>query len=70
MSRFRDSMAPNPREPPSRRHPDEESRHEIGTAWREEVADRLDDVLEGEVEVGSFEATRARFAAKYPAAAQ
>lgn len=45
----------------------EDSQDDIDTAWREEAGSRLEDVLEGRVELGSFEATRARFAAKYPA---
>ncbi|MGC3994854.1 MAG: addiction module protein [Propionicimonas sp.] len=48
----------------------DDSQDDIDTAWREEVAGRLADALEGGAELGSFEATRARFAAKYPAAAQ
>jgi len=44
----------------------EDSQDEIDAAWVEEVGSRLDDVLEGKVELGSFEATRARFAEKYP----
>ena len=45
----------------------EDSPEDIGAAWRDEVTDRLDDVLQGQVALGSFETTRARFAAKYPA---
>lgn len=48
----------------------EDSQGEIDSAWREEVGGRLDQVLEGKVELGSFEATRARFVAKYPAPSQ
>ncbi|MCA0295270.1 MAG: addiction module protein [Actinobacteria bacterium] len=44
----------------------DDSQDDLDTAWREEVGDRLDEVLEGKVELGSFEATRARFTAKYP----
>lgn len=40
---------------------------EVDGAWRGEVGDRLDDVLSGRVELGTFEQTQARFAAKYPA---
>jgi len=43
---------------------------DIDDAWRGEVGSRLDDVLQGRVELGSFEATRAKFAAKYPASAR
>jgi len=43
---------------------------DIDDAWRGEVGNRLDDVLQGRVELGSFEATRAKFAAKYPASAR
>lgn len=39
----------------------------IDSEWRDEIDSRLEDVLHGRVELGSFEATRARFAAKYPA---
>ena len=42
------------------------SQDDIDTAWRSEIGDRLEDVLHGRVELGSFEATRAKFAAKYP----
>lgn len=48
----------------------EVSQDEIDAAWRTEVGGRLDDVIEGRVELGSFEATRARFAAEYPAPVQ
>lgn len=40
---------------------------DIDDAWRGEIGNRLDDVLQGRVELGSFEATRTKFAAKYPA---
>lgn len=43
------------------------SQAEIDAAWRTELGTRLDDVLQGRVQLGSFEETRARFAAKYPA---
>lgn len=43
----------------------EDSQGEIDAAWRDEVAGRLDEVLNGTLELGSFEATRARFLAKY-----
>ncbi|MPV50667.1 addiction module protein [Pseudactinotalea sp. HY160] len=46
--------------------PAETSQDEIDAAWRTEVAGRLDDVIEGRVQLGSFEATRARFVAMYP----
>jgi len=39
-------------------------------AWRDEIGGRLDDVLNGRVELGTFEQTHARFAAKYPAPAE
>ncbi len=39
----------------------------IDDAWRGEIGSRLDDVLQGRAELGSFETTRAKFAAKYPA---
>lgn len=40
---------------------------DIDAAWHRSVDSRLEDVLHGRVELGSFEATRARFEAKYPA---
>ena len=40
---------------------------DIDDAWRGEIGNRLDDVLQGRVEMGSFEATHAKFTAKYPA---
>lgn len=40
---------------------------EVDAAWRDEIGTRLDDVLNGEVELGTFEQTYARFAAKHPA---
>ena len=40
---------------------------DIDDAWRGEIGNRLDDVLQGRVELGSFEAPRAKFAARYPA---
>jgi len=43
------------------------SQDEIDDAWRGEIGNRLDDVLKGRAELGSFEATRAKFAAEYPA---
>ncbi len=43
------------------------SHDEINDAWRGEIGSRLDDVLQGRVELGSFEATRAKFAAEYSA---
>ncbi len=46
------------------------SQDDIDDAWRGEIDNRLDDVLQGRVELGSFEATRAKFAAKYPASAR
>lgn len=42
------------------------SQDDIDDAWRGEISNRLDDILQGRVELGSFEATRARFVAKYP----
>lgn len=36
-------------------------------AWQDAIGNRLADVLAGSVELGAFEATRARFAARYPA---
>lgn len=39
---------------------------EVDAAWRTEISSRLEDVIEGRVELGSFEATRARFATTYP----
>lgn len=50
--------------------PTDVSQDDIDAAWRIEVGGRLDDVIEGRVELGSFEATRARFAATYPAPAR
>ncbi len=46
----------------------EDSQDELDAAWRDEVSSRLDDVVAGGVELGSFEATHARFAEKYPPA--
>ena len=46
------------------------SQDDIDDAWRGEIGNRLDDVLQDRVELGSFEATRAKFAAKYPASAR
>ncbi len=43
---------------------------EVDAAWRDELGGRLDDVLNGRVELGTFEQTYARFAAKYPAPAE
>lgn len=43
---------------------------EVDAAWRKAIGGRLDDVLNGRVELGTFEQTRARFAAKYPAPAE
>lgn len=40
---------------------------EVDAAWRDEIGTRLDDVLNGQVELGTFEQTYARFTAKYPA---
>ena len=39
---------------------------DMDDAWRGEIGNRLDDILQGRVELGSFEATRAKFDAKYP----
>lgn len=50
--------------------PAEVCQDDIDAAWRTEVGGRLDDVIEGRVELGSFEATRARFVATYPAPAR
>jgi len=38
----------------------------IDDLWRGEIGTRLDDILQGKVELGSFEATRSKFVAKYP----
>lgn len=46
----------------------EDSQDELDAAWRDEVGSRLDDVLAGGVELGSFGATYARFVEKYPPA--
>ena len=43
---------------------------EIDAAWRDEIGGRLDAVLNGHVELRTFEQTHARFAAKYPARAE
>lgn len=43
---------------------------ELDSAWRAELDNRLEDVLHGRVELGTFEATRQRFTAKYPSAAR
>ncbi|MBF0816352.1 hypothetical protein E4U02_08005 [Microbacterium paludicola] len=40
---------------------------DIDAAWRSEVDSRLVDVLSNAVQLGTFEETRARFAAKHPA---
>jgi hypothetical protein len=40
---------------------------DIDDTWRGEIGNRLDYVLQGRVELGSFEATHAKFAARYPA---
>ena len=48
----------------------EDSQDQIDTAWRDEVSSRLDEVLDGKVELGTFETTQARFAAKYPMSRQ
>jgi hypothetical protein len=42
---------------------------EAEAAWRDEIGARVDDLLNGQVELGSFEQTYARFAAKHPAEA-
>jgi hypothetical protein len=44
-----------------------ENQAEVDAAWRDEIASRLDDVLGGGVALGTFESTRARFSAMYPA---
>lgn len=46
------------------------SQDDMDEAWRGEVGKRLDDIVQGRVELGSFEATRANFAAKHPASAR
>ncbi|MEE6289134.1 addiction module protein [Georgenia sp. MJ173] len=48
----------------------EGSQDDVDAAWRDEIGSRLDDVLQGRVQLGSFEATRASFAARYPAPIQ
>ena len=45
-----------------------DSQDEIDVAWRDEVAGRLAEAVQGTVALGSFEATRAEFAARYPSA--
>lgn len=47
--------------------PDEVSQADVDAAWRTEIGSRLDEVLQGHAELGSFEATRAKFAAQFPA---
>ena len=37
------------------------SQDDIDDAWRGEISNRLDDILQGRVELGSFEATRAKY---------
>lgn len=39
---------------------------EVDAAWRDEISDRLEAVLDGKVTLGTFEETRAKFAAKHP----
>lgn len=43
---------------------------QIDGLWHGEIGARLDDILQGNVALGSFEATRAKFAAKYPTSAR
>jgi len=43
---------------------------QIDDLWHGEIGTRLDDILQGNVAFGSFEATRAEFAAKYPTSAR
>ncbi|RNI23827.1 addiction module protein [Flexivirga caeni] len=50
--------------------PTEVSPTDADAAWYAEVDRRLNEVLGGRVKLGSFESTRARFAAKYPASGQ
>jgi hypothetical protein len=42
----------------------------VDAAWRDEIATRLDEVLAGTVQLGTFEETYARFTAKYPVVGQ
>lgn len=42
------------------------SQDDVDDAWRGEIGNRLDAILQGRVELGSFEATRAKFATRYP----
>jgi hypothetical protein len=42
-------------------HPEEGvDQPEVGAAWRDEIGSRVDDILNGKVELGSFEQTRAK----------
>ena len=43
---------------------------EVDMAWRHEIGARLDEVLAGRAELGTFEQTYARFAAGHPASAE
>lgn len=46
----------------------EAPQEQIDSAWRAKIDHRLEGVLHGWVELGSFEATRETFATKYPTA--
>ena len=42
-------------------HPEEGAdQSEVDASWREEVGSRVDEILNGKVELGSFEETRAK----------
>lgn len=43
---------------------------DVDLAWRHEIGSRLDEVLAGRAELGSFEETYARFVAGHPAPAE
>lgn len=38
---------------------------DVAEAWRDEIRERLADVVNGDVELGTFEQTQERFAARY-----
>lgn len=43
---------------------------DVDKAWRDATRERLADVVNGDVELGTFEQTHARFSARYPASAE
>jgi hypothetical protein len=48
----------------------EDAQDQIDEMWHGEIGTRLDDILQGNVALGSFEATCAKFAAKYATSAR